>query len=74
MKDRTRLHDAIVGVVVTLGILLGMFVGGSWYLLPALVGVLLIQSYFTGFCPVYYALDKFAASKSQSGAGASKTA
>lgn len=72
MKDRTRLHDAIVGVVVTLGCLLGFFAGTSWFLLPALIGVLLIQSYFTGFCPVYYTLDKIAASKSR--VGASKSA
>ena len=72
MKDRTRLHDCIVGVVVTLGCLLGFFAGPSWFLLPALIGVLLIQSYFTGFCPVYYTLDRIAASKS--GVGASKSA
>ncbi len=72
MKDRTRLHDGIVGGVVTLGVLLGYFVGPSWFLLPALIGVLLIQSYFTGFCPVYYTLDRIAASKT--GIGASKSA
>jgi hypothetical protein len=72
VKDRTRLHDGIVGVVVTLGCLLGFFVGSSWFLLPALIGVLLIQSYFTGFCPVYYTLDRIEASKS--GMGASKSA
>ncbi|MCI0668448.1 MAG: DUF2892 domain-containing protein, partial [Methylococcaceae bacterium] len=69
MKDRTRLHDGIVGVLVTLGVLLGTF-NVYWLLLPALVGVLLIQSYFTGFCPVYYTLDRIEASKS-GGVGAS---
>lgn len=64
MKDRTRIHDGIVGVVITLGVLLGYFVGPTWFLLPALIGVLLIQSYVTGFCPVYYTLDKIASSKS----------
>lgn len=72
MKDRTRLHDGIVGVVVTLGVALGYFAGPSWFLLPALIGVLLIQSYFTGFCPVYYTLDRIEASKSK--VGASKSA
>ena len=55
---RIQLHDGIVGAVVTLGVLLGYFSGPTWFLLPALIGVLLIQSSFTGFCPVYYALDK----------------
>ncbi len=71
MKDRTRLPDGIVGVVVTLGCLLGYFSDGSWFLLPALIGVLLLQSYFTGFCPVYYTLDRIAAKR---GVGASKSA
>lgn len=63
MKNKRCVHDGIVGAVVTLGVLLGYFSGPSWFLLPALIGVVLIQSAFTGFCPVYYALDKIEASK-----------
>lgn len=63
MKNKRCLHDGVVGTVVTLGVLLGYFVGPNWFLLPALIGVVLIQSVFTGFCPLYYALDRIEASK-----------
>ena len=52
------MHDGIVGAVITLGVLLGYFVAPVWLLLPGIIGVTLIQSAFTGFCPVYYTLDK----------------
>ncbi|MGH8475424.1 MAG: YgaP family membrane protein [Methylococcales bacterium] len=71
MKDRTRLHDGIVGVLVTLGCLFGFLFDNSWFFLPTLIGILLIQSYYTGFCPVYYALDRIAASKPPSEASKS---
>lgn len=58
MNQKRQLHDGIVGVVVLLGVFLGYVASPGWLLLPALVGALLIQSYFTGFCPVYYTLDK----------------
>lgn len=59
MNDTTRrIHDGIVGVLVTLGSALAYWVALEWVLLPGVVGLLLIQSYFTGFCPVYYTLNK----------------
>ena len=58
MDRRRRVHDGIVGIVVTLGTALGYWVAPVWLLLPGVVGVLLIQSWFTGFCPVYYTLDR----------------
>ncbi len=59
MNDTTRrIHDGIVGVLVTLGSALAYWVAREWLLLPGVVGLLLIQSYFTGFCPVYYTLNK----------------
>lgn len=57
MSQRS-LHDGIVGAVITVGILLGYYVSPAWLLLPGIIGVTLIQSAFTGFCPVYYTLDK----------------
>lgn len=56
--SKRRLHDGIVGVLVTLGVLLGYYLHPLWLLLPGIIGVVLIQSTFTGFCPVYYTLDK----------------
>lgn len=58
MGQKRRIHDAIVGVLVTAGVVLGYYVSAGWLLLPAIIGVTLIQSGVTGFCPVYFALDR----------------
>ena len=57
MNKKRRVHDGIVGAVITLGVLLGYFLNPLWLLLPGVIGVVLIQSAFTGFCPVYCTLD-----------------
>ena len=56
--NKRNMHDGIVGAVITVGVLLGYYVAPIWLLLPGIIGVTLIQSAFTGFCPVYYTLDK----------------
>lgn len=56
--SKRRVHDGIVGVLITLGMLLGWLADPLWYLLPLVIGVALLQSAFTGFCPVYFILDK----------------
>lgn len=58
MNQKRRIHDAIVGVVVTAGVALGHYASAHWLILPAVIGVTLIQSGLTGFCPVYFALDR----------------
>lgn len=58
MNQKRRLHDAIVGVVVTAGVALGYYVDPVWLLVPGAIGVVLIQSGVTGFCPVYFILDR----------------
>ena len=58
MDRRRRLHDGIVGAVITAGVALGYWVAPAWLLVPGIVGVLMVQSLFTGFCPVYYTLDR----------------
>lgn len=63
MDKRRRVHDGIVGIVVTAGTALGYWVAPAWLLVPGIVGVLLIQSLFTGFCPVYYTLDRLGMGK-----------
>ena len=57
MRKR-RIHDAIVGGVITVGVALAYWVSPTWLLLPGVIGVLMIQSGFTGFCPVYFTLDR----------------
>lgn len=58
MHQKRRIHDAIVGIVVTAGVALGHYVSAQWLLVPAVIGVTLVQSGITGFCPVYFALDR----------------
>ncbi|HEY7130539.1 MAG TPA: DUF2892 domain-containing protein [Nitrospira sp.] len=58
MHQKRRLHDAIVGLLVTIGVALGHYVSAHWLLLPAAIGLTLLQSGVTGFCPVYFGLDR----------------
>jgi hypothetical protein len=48
----------LVGVIVLASITLAHFVSSWWLLLAAFVGVNLIQSVFTGFCPAEIVLHK----------------
>lgn len=57
MNRQRRLHDGIVGILVTAGCALAYWVNPLWLALPGAVGLLLIQSAFSGFCPVYYTLE-----------------
>ena len=66
MNSKRRIHDAIVGAVVAAGVALGYYVDPMWLLVPGAIGVVLIQSGVTGFCPVYFILDKTCASDSAS--------
>jgi hypothetical protein len=63
MNQKRRIHDAIVGIVVTAGVALGHYVSAHWLLLPAVIGVTLIQSGITGFCPVYFVLNRLLSSE-----------
>jgi len=58
MNTKRRLHDGIVGVVMTAGVGLGYWVDPLWLLVPGVLGVTLLQSAFTGFCPVYFLLER----------------
>ncbi len=58
MNTKRRTHDGIVGAVLTIGVGLGYWLDPLWLLIPGLLGVTLIQSAFTGFCPVYFLLDR----------------
>ena len=56
--NKRKVHDGIVGALVTLTVALGHYVDPMWLFVPAVLGLILLQSAFTGFCPVYYTLDK----------------
>ncbi len=49
---------AFAGTMVLASLLLGHFVSPNWYWLTAFVGANLLQSAFTGFCPLALILRK----------------
>lgn len=53
----------IAGTFVLIGLLLSQLVNPYWLLLPVFVGVNLIQSAFTGFCPAEIILKKLGIGK-----------
>ncbi len=53
------------GVVVLLSALLAWLVSPAWLLLTALVGINLVQSAFTGFCPLAIILKKMGVAPGQ---------
>lgn len=58
MTESTRkLHDAIVGLTMTAATVLGFHVNPLFFWVPGIVGALMFQSTFTGFCPVYFTLS-----------------
>ena len=56
--QKRRIHDGIVGGLITLGVAFGYYLDPLWLYLPGIIGVTLLQSGFTGFCPVYFVLDR----------------
>ena len=55
-KNVMKIHDGIVGVLLVLSTVLGFKVAPVWFCLAGTIGVLMIVSAFTGFCPVYFLL------------------
>jgi hypothetical protein len=53
-----RIVLAVAGTMVLLSLLLGHFVSPYWYLFTAFVGANLLQSAFTGTCPLVLILRK----------------
>jgi len=49
---------AIAGAVVLLSLSLGWWLHPAWYLLTAFVGANLLQSAFTGWCPMMTVLRR----------------
>ena len=53
-----KVHDGIVGTVILLSVVAGMTVNPAWLWLTGVISVAMIQSAFTGFCPVHFVLSK----------------
>ena len=49
----------IAGIFVLLSLALGYFYSSYWYLFTAFVGLNLVQSAFTNWCPTMVVLRKF---------------
>lgn len=58
MNTKRRIHDGIVGAVIAVGVGLGYWIDPAWLWVPGLLGLTLLQSGLTGFCPLYFILDK----------------
>jgi hypothetical protein len=54
-----RIVLAFAGLMILLSLLLGHFVSPYWYWFTAFVGANLLQSAFTGFCPLVSILRRF---------------
>ena len=54
-----RVVFAFAGTLVLLGLLLAWLVSPWWLLVPALVGVNMLQAAFSGFCPLARILKHF---------------
>ncbi len=55
---RERIVRAVAGGLVLISIILATFINLEWLWLSAFVGVNLLQSSFTRFCPLEKILDK----------------
>ena len=49
---------AFAGTMVLLSVALGIYVSPYWYLFTVFIGLNLLQSAFTGFCPAATAFRK----------------
>jgi hypothetical protein len=53
-----RIIFAVAGTLVLLGLVLGLTVNPWFFVLVAFVGINMLQSAFTGFCPLAVILGK----------------
>jgi hypothetical protein len=58
MKNKIKIHDGIVGAVIFASVVLAVTVDLHWFYLAGAIGALMVSSAFTGFCPVYFVLNK----------------
>lgn len=55
---REKIVRAVAGIFILVSILLAIFVSIKWLWFTGFVGMNLLQSSFTGFCPLEMILDK----------------
>ena len=54
MSKSTKIHDAIVGLIVLSSAVLAWLFDPRWMWLAGLTALVMISSAFTGFCPIHY--------------------
>lgn len=62
---RERIVHAVAGTFILISITLALLVNINWLFLAAFVGLNLLQSSFTKFCPLAKILDKFGVESNQ---------
>jgi hypothetical protein len=65
LQSKIKIHDGIVGMIYLLSVLLAFYVNIQWLYLAGGVAVLQILSMFTGFCPVYFVINKMMPEETQ---------
>lgn len=55
--NKRKVHDGIVGLVITLTVALGYRGLAVWFLVPGILRLVLLRSGVTGFRPLYYTLN-----------------
>ena len=58
MKTKIKIHDGIVGAIILASVLLGLKLDVRWLYVAGAISALMVTSAFTGFCPVYFVLNK----------------
>lgn len=61
MTKRVRVHDGIIGVLLGVSALLTALVDVRFLWLGAITGGVMLQSAFTGFCPIHFTLGRLMA-------------
>lgn len=72
MKTKIKIHDGIVGAVIFASVTLGITVHPAWLYVAGVIGALMVSSAFTGFCPVYFVLNKALPRRSDAGVTSSR--
>ena len=59
MEERKiKIHDGIVGSLILISVLMAHFINYTWILLAGVIALLMIISAFSGFCPVYFIINR----------------
>jgi hypothetical protein len=64
MTKQVKLHDGIIGALLFVTALLAFTVDPRFGWLTAATGLIMLQSSFTGFCPVHWTVNKLMPPKS----------